>query len=862
MGIKVYNRIGLRRDRNLSDLSNPTEGLNNLLDGIVVGESSTFISEDLDSIRNIASLGLKSSGYQEIISSRETFTNSNGTSSDFFPRITYQNRLDRLRLFAGEPRLYGGDGLTAKYYDRSQIYTDTVGIFSGLPFKTDNYWQSGIFDYNGKITPEAIDVNGGVEWEGYFIPYRSGEHTFYVNTTALTTFEFETQGYLGDPTGTMVSVQRYYKSSGGLHFYTTNPSREILTGYTLENREAFFVYTSQVSNTIPLYRASSPSGPHLYTISQTEYDGLSPSIWTKEGTIGYVYASAPGNITNQAVYRSYNATSGDYLLTSSLTEATTSSGYTNQLTSVFYTPYPSYVEASRIGITTTFTGTGSVNTNVITLSSAANTKYVGIGQSVSASGIVVGSVVASYNKSTGVIGLTPPEGSTYALSGNVSGNIIFYKAIGQYTQTYNTTYALEKFKKYRLRIRYYIPQNIDAFSVLRYINFYIFRPARSSDERLRYNNLYSTNYDFSDASKGEFVKFLDNSINFGGGTCGGTSLDKYVKIQTSKKVDIKYEPKTSVDNVIKLTISGTTTLNSNIGILSSTSGLEFGNYVYGTNITDGTTIKDIVVNQFVILSANATVSGTNNLTFVDHRGLVKRAVGSSSGAGNTTFTLSSGNTTDLKSGMIMIGSGVQAYTGITTTGSATVFNISPSQTIGAGTTVYFYQSRGLVNNALAPFCPPAANKCLFVSVAAGIGSTTIQVKDTSGISVGWTVQGYQFASNTTVTKIVSTGTTSISLSKGITNSLIVGGNFTVTNGTEDKQLCCPPTDTSPPFNPTVDGLETVSGATSLRIDSGNIVFDALKVGIANTITTATASDVSGSRLSIKTPSGTFKILCD
>lgn len=716
MGIKIYKRIGLRRDRNLSDVSNPTESLNNLLNGLTAGGSYSFISEDLDPIRGAAALGLSPDGYRQFIASAETVTTPSGASSDFFPRITYQNRLDRLEVFAGEPRLNGGNGLTAKYYNKTQVFPNSANIFSGDPFKTDNFWEAGNFTYSGKITPEAIDVNGGVEWEGYFTPITTGQHTFRVTTTALHTFEFETEGYV--------------------------------------------------------------SGIGTYT------------------------------------------------------------------------------EQSRVGIASTFAATGSINTNTITLSSASNTKFVGIGQSVTASGIVVGTVIETYNRDNGVITLTPPSGTTYALSSNVSGNVTFSKAIGQSTRIYYTSYVLEKFRKYRVRFRYYIPQNFDAIGVQRNIDFNIARPAGSADENLRFNNLYSLDYDFSDASKGDFVTFLDNSLTSGGGTCGGTSSSNdYVKIQTSRKVDIRYQPKSSASDVVKLTVSGTTTTNSSVVTLSNTTGLELGNYVYGTNITDGTTVKEIIINNSVILSQNSTGSGTVDLTFVDHRGLVKRAVGSGSAG---SFTLSSGNTTNLKSGMIMIGAGVQAYTGITTTGSASAFTISPSQTIGAGTTVYFYQSRGLVNNALDPFCPIASNRCVVVTVAAGIGSAIIQVNDTSGISNGWSVQGYQFAPGTTVT---GTTATTISLSTGIINSLIVGGNFTVTNGTADKTLCCPPTDTSPPFNPTVDGLETVSASRNLRIESGNIKFDALRVGIANTITTYSSSNTSGSRLSIQTPSGTFKILC-
>lgn len=714
MAIKVYKRIGLRRDRNLADVSNPTEALNNLLNSLAQGSGSTFVSQDLDPIRNISSQGLTNSGYRQIIGSAETFVDSNGVVQPYFPRITYQNRLDRSKLFTGEPRINGGNGLTAKYYSRTQVFENTNNVFSGTPFKIDNYWEAGNFTYSGKITPESVDVNGGVEWEGYFIPTVTGQHTFSINTTALMSFEFQTQGYV--------------------------------------------------------------SGIGTYT------------------------------------------------------------------------------EVSRIGLSSVFAGSGSANTNIITLSSASNTNYIGIGQSVTASGIVAGTVVGGYDRGSGVITLTPPTGTTYALSSNVSGNITFYKTIGQNTQIYYTTYALEEFQRYRIRFRYYIPQSVDAVSVQRNINFDYTPPAGSSTN-LRYTNLYSNDYNFSDSAKGGFPTFLDNSINYGGGTVGGTSSANYVKVQSSKRVDIKYQPKTSVTDVIKSSISATTVNSSNVIALSSTSGIEVGNYVFGTNIPDNTIVKQIVINNSVILSNAATGSGTQTLTFVDHRGFVKRAVGSGSGS---TFTFSSGDTSNLRSGMIMIGSGIQSYTGITTTGASGTLTMSPSQTISGGTTVYFYQSRGLINNGLDAFCIPASTKCLIVTTLAGIGSTIIQVSDTTGVSAGWSVQGFQFFPGTTV---VSKTATSITISTGIIRNLVIGANFTVTSASGDRTLCCPPTDTSPPFNPTLDGLETTAVAPSLRIDSGNFIFDALRVGIANTITSYNSSNVSGSRLSIQTPSGTFKILC-
>ena len=50
---KVYKRIGIRRDRNFSDLSNPTAGLENLLDTLVDDSSFSFLSTDLGAIKNI-----------------------------------------------------------------------------------------------------------------------------------------------------------------------------------------------------------------------------------------------------------------------------------------------------------------------------------------------------------------------------------------------------------------------------------------------------------------------------------------------------------------------------------------------------------------------------------------------------------------------------------------------------------------------------------------------------------------------------------------------------------------------------------------------------------------------------------------
>lgn len=719
----TYKRIGIRRDRNLGDLQDKGLSLNNILDTLVDDTSSTFITEDLDAIRNIFAYNLESAGYRQIIGSRVQFTNNNGVNIDFLPRITYQNRLDKLKIFSGVPRINGGNGLTAKYYNPNQVFENTTAVFSGTPIKQDNFWEEGQFNYSGKITPEAVNVNGGVEWSGYFIPTTSGSHRFDVRTSALMTFEFETEGY-----------------TSGIGTYT---------------------------------------------------------------------------------------------------------------------------EHSRIGLSSTFVGSGGVG-NAITLATPSNTKFIGIGQSVSNAKIVVGTLVEGYNTDTGVITLTPPSGSVNAITSTIASgsSIIFSKAIGQETRILHTTYALEKQKPYHFRLRYYIPSSFNAIAVVRNFNIYIYIPTANTSDELRYNYLYASDYDFSQSAKGDFNIFLDNSVLVGG---GGTALGSssassgYVKIKSTKKIDIKYQPKTSLAGITKATVSGTTTNNTKVISVTDTSGIEIGNFIFGTGIPENTVVDDIVINTFIITSTASTASGTPTLTFIDHRGFVKRGVGS---IGATTLTLSSGNTTNLKSKMVVIGNGVTQYTGITTTGSGSAVTVSPSQTVGAGTTFYFYQSRGLIDEGLAAFCVPAVTRCMFTSSSISSGVTGISIVDTTGVAIGMRVLGAQFASGTTVTGFTGT---SITINIATIATIASGGNFTVTStpaNEGDRSLCCPPTDTSPPFSPTENGLDTTVGFPNLKINGGNIKFDSLTatVSVGNITNTAT-NDASTKRLQIQTPKGEFNILC-
>ena len=235
------------------------------------------------------------------------------------------------------------------------------------------------------------------------------------------------------------------------------------------------------------------------------------------------------------------------------------------------------------------------------------------------------------------------------------------------------------------------------------------------------------------------------------------------------------------------------------------------------------------------------------------------------------MTISNGDTTNLKTDMIAIMSGQtsdQQYTGITTTGSTNTVNIFPSQGFGTRS-IYFYESKGLRNDSLLQFCEPTLAQCLLVDGAVNSGNTVINVTSIPAGTNGWTVRGFQFSDKdasgnpefTTIT-INTPGTNQITLSKPTINDLVDGEKISIapaTNG--DRTLCCPPVDTSPPFTPTEDGLETTSSFPNLKIDSGDVKFDALTVASSITIDNYTAGDTSSKYLDLDANGVSYKILC-
>ena len=760
MARKIYKRIGIRRDKNLADLSDTKQGLNSLLDTLI-DDTGTFISEDLDVIRNLFAEGMSSDQYRKFIGSRTQKTTPVGKLTDLLPPVTYQNKLDKFQFFSGEPRLNGGNGLTAKYYDQDDINISSTNIFSGTPIKIDNFWESGNFNYTGKITPLANNSNGGIEWDGFFVPVRTGPHSFRYASTASFTFEFED-------------------------------------------------------------------------------------------------VAESGTITERMRVGTNHVISSDY--------------------------------PSQVAFGATFTASASGSGNVITLATANNSVRVGVGMSVSGTNIVKDSKV--YQVSSGTITLvhpdvTEPDGAKPAVTGAISSqSLTFYRNTGVDVSKSYTTPTLIAYQKYRIKYRYFVPRYqgpggtfiaIDSSALDRNANMDYKSPGATVNNNLPFQFLYGIDYDFSDDAKGTFPKFLDNSILFGGGTIGSFSnSNDYVKIKSTKKIDIKYIPPTSLSAITKATQTCGLTNGSSVASLDNTGGIEIGSYIFGTNIPENTRVIDIVINQFLVMDKNATGGGNQPLTFIDHRGFVKKVSGTSNSDG--VLTISTGDTTNLKTDMIVIArSGsteMDQYTGITTNGSTDTVDIFPKQGF-PNTSFYFYESKGLRNDSLIQFCQPSIARCLKIVGTINPPSSTILVESVPpGNIVGYRVRGFQFSDATvggvdgTLISAVSapdpsTGNVTISLSQPIVNPLLDDEKVSIAVANEgDRTLCCPPVDTSPPFQATEDGLRTSPSYPNLKINSGDVKFDNLTVIKDITVQDVSATDVSSKYLDLNTPVGNFKILCE
>ena len=732
MAQKLYKRSGLKRDNNLSDLQNSTEGLNNLLGPLVdISDDATFISEDLNCIRGLSNTNINSQQFQSFANVTLTQTNENGVESTVLPLRTFKNTVDILEITSGDPRLNGGPGIFPKFYSsvNGDGYTDE-DLVSGSGNELTNLekneleWLNGTFEFRGKIRNREITNKGAYVWEGFFIPTQDGVYSFSISTSGYIRLEFQDSSYTGVGIGT-------------------------------------------------------------------------------------------------------------------------------------------YVTKIKTGITTTITANGTASSDRISGISAADRIVVGTGMTISGANIAADSRILTRNSSSDYT-LSNENGD--AITSNFNGQTVtlFKDKLGELsTRHICSTHTLNKYEKYYFKLTYFIPNSYSEqeSEVEHRLDLNLTGPGRRTSTIFPYTFLYPLDYDFSDFAAGTFDTFSQENLPKSGGSIGSTETSaNYVSVNTSSQVKINYNPPSSLSSVKIKTLTSASLTSDDILISSrNTDGIEEGNYVFsiGSGISTGTRVKSVNTNSEIILDTPPTITGTRTIEIFDHKGFVKKVIGSISG---TTLTISEGDTDALRTGMLVVGDGVTQYTGITTTGSNTTVTINESQTVGAGTSLYFYQSAGLINNSLVSFCPETETRCLVVDGIQASGSTQLTVISTAGISVGENVYGAQFAEGTTIDTI--NDSTTLTLSSATINALADGANFAVSSSdNEQKIICCSPTDTSPPFNSTEEGIDTSSSFPSINVE-GTVSFDSLSIGVSTVVSTYSGSgNESNNRFTIGTPNGNFDVLC-
>ncbi len=215
MAQKIFNRFGLRREFNLSDLPDTRTALNNILKTpSMLSTEVSFTSDDLNPIFGISVTDITLSTFSGLSGTTVVFTlvDSNGVITDdtviYRPLIKIKTQLDSSFFSSGEPYFFGGDGPNAYYYDSDDIIRDPEPLeFNKI------YSANDIVISNGKVyraldtTSSSVDLTPEDEpvsrfqyirdWEGTSDTYFAD--TFDVVTNEVTTLNdnFWERGFFG-----------------------------------------------------------------------------------------------------------------------------------------------------------------------------------------------------------------------------------------------------------------------------------------------------------------------------------------------------------------------------------------------------------------------------------------------------------------------------------------------------------------------------------------------------------------------------------------------------------------------------------------------------------------------------------------
>ena len=785
MALKIYQRFGLRRDNNLGDLNNPTLGLTNILNDVESGKA--FEAKDIGVIKGLYVQGLDTGTFLEVAGSAEQTTDSGGQTSPTTPYYTYHNKLDLSIIYGGTPRIFGGDGPNAKYYDFTQVAnpipsdpTINAGMWvSGTePFAEDQFWELGDFSWDRKLHENSANVGGGIEWEGYYIPTDTGVHQFRVSSTGCWTLDFQKESYSN---AFQPNTDWDTTSGGAYNAQKTDTHNTVYKNYAFIRPEVDIVCTRIDDEKVQIVSNANYNqvAIGMTCINSTYIDGgadgtkisemnTSTGVFTLS-TENNAYPAGTSSWSNQTLKFVQDATQG------------TNNTYPIDYSLVKGVPYrfklryfiPTYWDASRsdrylnidlISPTSSsdllsYRHLYSLNYDFSDSAKGSFNKF--IDNSILFGGGTTGGLTKDLYKSIKtdkkIDGRYDPINLTLTndySSSNANGKNWPYKKIEVSTFTVNSltkdSNTIEVDITSGMEIGNYVYDHSWAAAGA--------TGTKSIEEGTRISEV---------VSNGSIIlskPILNNS---------GTTIIKVIE----HRGHIKRIVANSNTNTTTLTLQGTSTTDS-----GTVNVLKKKMIVVGSNLPINTqvTIRPTTATALALTAPPSSSLNNQPYYVYDYQGLINDSM--------VAFCEPGGNATQ--------------------------------------------------------------NNCLTVESLIPVDTTSITFS-TSGVSqTTWNaipsgantnrVLGYYFAPNTYITsKTNGTGSVrgTINLSAATVKQIKEGNNFTVTSdtGSEDKSLCCPPKDTAPPFASTDDGMVTLdnpdipnNGFETLDVLSGNVVFDNIR----------------------------------
>ena len=140
---------------------------------------------------------------------------------------------------------------------------------------------------------------------------------------------------------------------------------------------------------------------------------------------------------------------------------------------------------------------------------------IGHNMTVTGSNIVSGAEIADISRASDPPTITLTSDADDSVTGSFTNQTVtFSRDLNDSVSVISefNTHVLEAYKRYRIRIRYFHHKNFDSKDIIQSININHRQRNEPFTNDLRYTRLFSLDYNFTNAVKGDFNKYNDQSV--------------------------------------------------------------------------------------------------------------------------------------------------------------------------------------------------------------------------------------------------------------------------------------------------------------------------------------------------------------